>query len=310
MKIVCLDGATLGDADLSEFSRLCEFVKYDSTAASEVVPRLKDADIAMVNKVVLDEAVLKATKLKLILETATGVNNIDTKCAQSLNIAVKNVAGYSTPSVIQHTFALALSLLNNINFFDNFCKDGEWTRSKLFTSFERQSGDLASKKWGIIGLGAIGRGVAQVATAFGAEICYFSTSGANKNADYKSVSLDELLRDSDIISIHAPLNDKTKGLLGAKELKMMKKGAILINVGRGGIVDEAALALAIDEQGLKAGIDVLESEPIQANHPFFSISHKERLLLSPHIAFASKESMQRLMDGVLANLKEWLKTQG
>ena len=307
MKIVCLDAATLGDADFSEFEKIGEFVKYDLSDKNDIINRLKDADVAMVNKIILDENILKNTNLKLILETATGTNNIDMEYAKNNNIIVKNVAGYSTQSVAQHTFALVFSLLNNTIFFNQYCQNGKWCESKIFTCFDRVNEDLENKNWGIIGLGTIGKQVANIAKIFGANVSYYSTSGKNDNKDFKNISLEELLSTSDIISIHAPLNDKTKNLIDEKELNLMKNKAIIINVGRGGIINEVALAKAIDEKQIKAGIDVLEIEPMIKNHPFLNIKNKENLILSPHIAFASKESMQRLINKTLDNLKEFIK---
>lgn len=305
LKIVCLDAATLGDADLSAFEDFGDFVKYDLTPPEKVIERLKDADVAMVNKVVLDEKVLDNTSLKLILETATGTNNIALDYAKSKGVVVKNVAGYSTQSVAQHTFALIFAFLNEIIYYDNFTKSGAWTRTAIFTDFSRPTSTLNGKKYGIIGLGAIGREVGKIAQIFGAQVCYFSTSGANASREFTRLELNELLAECDIISIHAPLNDKTKGLIGARELNLLKDGAILVNVGRGGIVKEADLALTIDKKPIKVALDVLENEPMLANHPLLGISHKERLIITPHIAFASKESMAKLVKMVFENLKGW-----
>lgn len=306
LKIVCLDAATLGDADLSAFSEFGDFVKYDLTAPSEVIERLKDADVAMINKVVLDESVLDATNLGLILETATGTNNIALEYARAKGVAVKNVAGYSTQSVAQHTFALLFAFLNELIYYDKFTKSGAWCKSAIFTDFSRPTKTLHGKKYGIIGLGAIGREVAKIAQIFGADVCYFSTSGANASKDFERLELDELLKKCDVVSIHAPLNDKTKGLIGARELNLLKDDAILINVGRGGIVNEADLARVIDQKPIKVALDVLEKEPMSPNHPLLGISHKERLIITPHIAFASEESMAKLVKMVLENLKGWI----
>lgn len=307
LKIVCLDAATLGTADLSAFREFGDFVSYDLTPKDKVIERLKDADVAMVNKVVLDEAVLNATNLKLILETATGTNNIAVEYAKSKGIAVKNVAGYSTQSVTQHTFALLFAFLNEVIYYDEFTKSGKWCKSDIFTDFSRTTYTLAGKKYGIIGLGAIGKEVAKVAQAFGAQVFYSSTSGANNNAEFARLNLDDLLSSCDFISIHAPLNDKTKNLITQKEMALLKEGAILINVGRGGIVNEEDLALMLDKKPFKAALDVLESEPMRANHPLLSIKNKQNLIITPHIAFASEESMSKLIKMVFENLVEWSK---
>lgn len=306
MKIVCLDSATLGGVDLSVFKEFGEFIAYDLTPPELVVERLDGADVAMVNKVVLDEAVLKKTKLKLILETATGLNNIAVDFAKQSGIVVKNVADYSTQSVVQHTFALIFAFLSRISYYDTWTKNGAWCESEIFTDFSRMTQNLEGKKHGIIGLGTIGKKVARLSEAFGAKVCYHSTSGKNLNARFENLGLDELLCECEIISIHAPLNEKTKNLLPYDKLKLLKTGAILINVGRGGIVNETDLTRILDEREIYAGLDVLETEPMLKNHPLLSIKNKERLIITPHIAWASKESLQRLIKAVYDNLKEWL----
>ncbi len=307
LKIVCLDAATLGNADLSAFRDFGDFVSYELTPKDKVVERLQGADVAMVNKVVLDEAVLDATNLRLILETATGTNNIAVAYAEKKGIAVRNVAGYSTQSVTQHTFALLFAFLNELIYYDEFTKSGKWCESAIFTDFSRPTATLAGKNYGIIGLGAIGKEVGKVARAFGANVFYYSTSGANANAEFTRLSLDELLEKCDVISIHSPLNDKTRDLIGERELNLLKDSAILINVGRGGIVNEAQLALVLDKKPIRVALDVLESEPMRANHPLLGIKNKQNLIITPHIAFASEESMARLVKMVFENLVEWSK---
>ncbi len=272
-----------------------------------MIERLQGADVAMVNKVVLDEQVLDNTNLKLILETATGTNNIAVEYAKSKGIAVKNVAGYSTQSVTQHTFALLFAFLNQVIYYDEFTKSGKWCKSDIFTDFSRITTTLAGKNYGIIGLGAIGREVAKIASAFGATVFYYSTSGVNSNAEFTRLELNELLSECDFISIHAPLNEKTKNLITQKELNLLKNKAILINVGRGGIVNEDDLALMLDKKDFRAALDVLESEPMRKNHPLLNVKNKQNLIITPHIAFASEESMARLIKMVFENLVEWSK---
>lgn len=307
MKIVCLDAATLGNYDLSIFKEFGEIQSYVTTQKNEVIERLKDADVVMINKVVIDKEVMDSCpNLKLILETATGVNNIDVEYAKEKNIAVKNVAGYSTMSVVQHTFALIFAFLNHIPFYDKWSKDGSWCESPIFTDFSRILNSIAGKKHGIIGFGTIGKEVAKISSAFGAKICYYSTSGKNSDAIYERVELEELLKTCDIISIHAPLNEKTKNLLALKELKLVKDNVILINVGRGGIVSEEDLAKIMDEKNIRVGLDVLEIEPMIKNHPLLSIKNKENLIITPHLAWASKEAVEKLMSMVYKNLQEWI----
>ncbi|HEG8323470.1 TPA: D-2-hydroxyacid dehydrogenase [Campylobacter jejuni] len=307
MKIVCLDAATLGDYDLSIFKNFGEFQSYALTDRKETIERLKDTDVVMTNKVVIDKEVMDACpNLKLILETATGVNNIDVEYAKEKGIIVKNAAGYSTMSVVQHTFAFIFAFLNHIPYYDKWSKEGKWCDSPIFTDFGRILNSMEGKKHGIIGLGSIGKEVAKISSAFGAKICYYSTSGANKNADFVHLELKDLLKTCDIISIHAPLNEKTKNLLAFEELKLLKDNAILINVGRGGIVNENDLAKIIDEKNIRVGLDVLEIEPMMKNHPLLSIKNKENLIITPHVAWASKEALNALMDIVYNNLKEWI----
>ena len=254
----------------------------------------------VLNKSNLDES----KNLELICETATGFNNIDIKYAKERKIAVTNVAGYSTPTVAQHTFATLLHLYNKIGYYDNFVKSGDYSKSGLFTNLDKSFNDIEGKVWGIVGLGAIGRKVASIAEAFGAKVVYYSTSGKNNNADYKRVELEELLQNSDIISIHAPLNNATEGLFNYDNLKRMKKSAILINMGRGPIVVDEDLARALDEEVIAgAALDVFTVEPTPINNPLLSIKNKDRLVLSPHIAWASVEARERLFDDLLENIR-------
>lgn len=304
-KIVILDGQTLGELDFNALKEFGDVVYYDTTKAEEVVERIKDAHIVLTNKVVLNEENLKEAKnLELICETATGFNNIDIAYAKNNNIAVTNVAGYSTNTVAQHTFATVLSLYDKLSYYDNFVKSGEYANSGLFTNVSVPFYELEGKTWGIIGLGAIGRRVAKIAEAFGVNVIYYSTSGKNSNSDYKRVDFDELLKTSDIISIHAPLNDDTKGLINYDALKKMKKTSILVNMGRGPIVVEKDLARAIDEELIAgAALDVFEVEPIASDNPLVLAKNNDRLVLTPHIAWASVEARNRLFKEVINNIK-------
>ncbi|KAA6228529.1 MULTISPECIES: D-2-hydroxyacid dehydrogenase [unclassified Campylobacter] len=306
MKIVCLDAATLGNYDLSVFQNFGEFISYQTTPKDKVIERLQGADVAMVNKIIMDKEVLSNTNLKLILETATGVNNIDLEYAKEKNIIVKNAAGYSTKSVVQHTFALIFAFLNQIVYYDKWVKDGNWTRSEIFTDYSAILTSIQAKNYGIIGLGTIGKEVAKIASAFGANLCYYSTSGKNNDSNYNQVNLEELLETCDVISIHAPLNENTKNLLKEKELMLLKENAILINMGRGGIINEEDLAKVIDKKNIRVGLDVLEKEPMIANHPLLSIKNKQNLIITPHVAWASTEAVEALMKIVYTNLLEWV----
>lgn len=310
MKIVFLDSLTVGtDVDLSIFSSLGEFIKYETTSKNQVNERIHDADIILTNKVLIGkEAMDYAKNLKLICIAATGTNNVDLPYAKEKGIAVTNVAGYSTNSVVQHTFATLFYLLENLKYYDDYVKNGDYAKSPIFTHLNKPFSELQGKTYGIIGLGEIGRTVASVATAFGCNVVYYSTSGKNDNSQYKRVELDELLKESHIVSIHSPLNDATRGLLSYDKLNLMRKDAILINMGRGGIVDEAALAKVLDEDSiLGASLDVLTSEPILAENPLLSIKNHNKLLVTPHIAWASLEARQRLLNEMILNIHAFFK---
>lgn len=303
-KIVVLEKKTLGNLEFNLLSKYGDVVLYDTTNKDNAVERIKDTDIILVNKVVLNEDNLKYAKnLELICEVATGYNNIDLDYCKKNNIAVTNVAGYSTPTVAQHTFALLLSLYNKIGYYDNFVKSKGYSNSGLFTCLDKPFNDIEGKTWGIVGLGAIGRKVAAIAEAFGANVVYYSTSGRNNNSEYRRVELEELLRESDIISIHAPLNDNTNNLMNYNNLCKMKISAVLINVGRGPIVNDADLARALDEGIIAgAGLDVFTIEPVKTDNPLLKLKNEDRLVLTPHIAWASEEARKRLFDSVIKNI--------
>jgi lactate dehydrogenase-like 2-hydroxyacid dehydrogenase len=304
MKIVLLDTLTYGETDLSGFDAFGEVTAYETTAPEQTLPRIVNADVIVTNKVVITDAMMEATpSLKLICIAATGMNNVDLDAAKRSGIAVKNVAGYSTDSVIQHTFSMLFYLMGHSRYYDDYVKNGEWQRSEIFTHVGRPFHEVKGKRWGIIGLGEIGRGVANVARAFGAEVWYYSTSGKNENPDFEKATLSRLLEQSDIVSIHAPLNAATQGLIGHSELLMMKDGAVLLNLGRGGIVDERALAAIIDVKPLHVGLDVLEKEPMTDPHPLMQIAHKERLYITPHIAWTSVEARDTLIAKVIDNIR-------
>jgi len=310
MNIVVLDASTYGeDINLDIFKDFGDVTFYDTTEAKLTLDRIKNADIVITNKVVIDKEILeKSPKLKLICVGATGMNNIDLPYAKKKNIEVKNVSGYSTHSVVQHTLSMVLYLASHSRYFDEYVKSKEWQRSEIFTHLGRSFFEIKDKSWGIIGLGAIGKGVASVASSLGANIQYYSTSGANKdNSQYKNVELETLLKTSDIISIHSPLNEKTKDLINSENLKFLKSGAILINVGRGGIINEADLALALNSSKIYAGLDVLENEPMKENHPLLNIKNSEQLYITPHIAWTSIEARQTLIASIAKNIELFLK---
>ena len=308
MKIVFLDSATQGqDVSLEPIASLGELVCYDSTPPEKVFERIADCEVLIINKVKVGKAQIDAApRLRLICEAATGVNNIDVDYAASRGIPVRNVAAYSTESVVQTTFMHLLTLLQGRGYYDSYAKDGRYSRSDSFTCMDIAWHELDGKELGIIGLGAIGSRVAQVAEAFGMKVSYYSTSGTNHSSQYPSLPLDEIMARSDIISIHAPLNARTDGLVGYRELSLMKRSAYLLNMGRGGIVVEADLAKALDEGLLAgAGLDVFSAEPLPAGHPFLTMAHPERLSLTPHVAWASVEARKRLVAGIAENIADF-----
>ncbi len=308
MNIVFLDRKSIGDdLDLSAFDKLGNVVMYDFSTPAEARERTKDADIIVLNKTPINEQTVGlADHLKLVCVTATGTNNLDKDYLDRRGIQWRNVAGYSTESVAQHTFALLLYVWEHLRYYDEYVKSGSYADDKLFTHFAQNFRELAGKTWGIIGLGTIGRRVAQIAEAFGCKVQYYSTSGRNHTDDYKEVSFGELLATSDIVSIHAPLNAQTEGLMDAAAFKQMKKTAVLINVGRGPIIVEKDLAEALrDGEIAGAGLDVLSVEPMSKESPFCGLKDS-RLFITPHIAWASVEARTRLMDIIADQIREFI----
>lgn len=314
MKIVFLDVKTIGeDIDLSGFDALGEVVKYNFTTPQEAPDRVKDADVLIINKVPINEQTIgTAANLKLVCVTATGTNNLDKQYLDAHHIAWRNVAGYSTETVTQHTFAILFYLLEKLRYYDDYVKTGNYINDTSFTHFAEHFTELNGKTWGIIGLGAIGRRVAQIAQAFGANVIYYSASGRAAQDGYTQVDFDTLLTTSDIISVHAPLNEYTENLIDKQAFAKMKKNCIFLNLGRGPIVVEKDLyeALVHDEIAA-AGLDVLSQEPMSADNPLIKIKDSRKLLITPHIAWASVEARTRLMEIICNQVKEFFheKTQ-
>jgi len=305
MKIVFLDSKSLGDTPLTEIEALGDLVCYGTSTPAQARERVADCNVLMVNKVIVDRQLLDcAPHLKLICVCATGTNNIDHIETEKRGIPVRNVAGYSTESVVQTTFMHLLSLFGHAPYFDRRVKDGTYSHSDLFTDLSISFNEVSGKTLGIIGMGTIGSRVAMVATAFGMKVIYFSTSGTGHCKDYPSVSLCELLERSDAVTIHAPLNESTKGLIGIDELKRMKPSAFLVNAGRGGIVDETALAYAVDN-GIIAGaaLDVYSSEPLPAESPLLHMKEHGKMRFTAHTAWASSEARERLVHMVAENIR-------
>jgi lactate dehydrogenase-like 2-hydroxyacid dehydrogenase len=309
VKIVFLDARTLGDVpNIGQLDTLGETVLYPDTQPEQVTERIQGAEVVITNKVkVTREAMTNAPELKLICVAATGMNNVDLAAANELGIQVKNVKGYSTDSVAQQTFALLLALLNSTAYYDTYVKTGEYSQERIFTHLGRPYWELSGKRFGILGLGEIGRQVARIALAFGAEVVYFSASGQEYNVIYERLDLDEFLQTCDVISIHAPLSPDTENLLNYARIAQMKPTALLLNTSRGGIINEADLAKALDDDLIAgAAIDVFTQEPIPATHPYMQFQKKEKLLLAPHIAWSSIEARTRLMEKVADNIRGYL----
>lgn len=308
MKIVFLDAKTLGDdIDLTGFEQMGEVVKYPFTTAEEAPDRVKDADVLIVNKVLINrQTISSAGNLKLVCVTATGTNNLDKDYLAERGIEWRNVACYSTESVAQHTFAILFYLMENLRYYDDYVRDGRYVNDRIFTHFARTFHELQGMTWGILGLGAIGRRVADIAGMFGARVIYYSASGAPAQEGYHQVDFDTLLSESDILSIHAPLNEYTEGIMDAEAFRKMKSSAILLNLGRGPIINEADLAAALNAGELKAaGLDVLCTEPMAKDNPLLDVHDKDRLLITPHIAWATVEARQRLMKIIEGQIREF-----
>ncbi|MCK4974139.1 MAG: D-2-hydroxyacid dehydrogenase [Sulfurimonas sp.] len=303
MKIVLLDALTFGETDLSGFDKLGEVKVFQTTSADKVLERIAGADVIVTNKVVITDTHMSNTPtLKLICVAATGMNNVDLEAAKKRNIQVKNVAGYSTDSVIQHTFSMLFYLMGHSRYYDEYVKNGSYSRSPIFTDVSKPFFEIKGKKWGVIGLGSIGRGVANIAKAFGAEVFYYSTSGVNRDEEFQRTTLDNLLKTCDIITIHAPLNEKTDNLLDYEQLLTCKDGSIVLNLGRGGIINEEAVAKIVDEKDIYFGLDVLTREPMRENHPLLSVKKKGNLYITPHIAWTSVEARDKLIASVIENI--------
>lgn len=310
MKIVILEANSLGkDVDLTAFEKLGEVTVYEQSNSLDTPEKIKDADIIIVNKVPMNEQTLSgAENLKMIALTATGYNIVDQKYTQDRQIAVANVSGYSTDSVAQHTFALALYLINQLAYYDHYVKSGKYVKSDIFSHFDKKIFELAGKTWGIVGLGAIGRRVAQIAESFGCKVIYYSTSGKNHNSDYENVDLDTLLTTSDMISLHAPLNAATENFMNLEKFKKMKSSAILINMARGPLVNERDLVTALKEGMIAgAGLDVISVEPMRSDNPLLEIQDSGKLIVTPHIAWATGEARQRVVDETYLNVEAFIK---
>ena len=309
MKLIILERNSVGtDVDVSCFEKFGEVTCYPNTVAANTSERVKDADIILANKAPLNESTLKdAPNVKLICLLATGFDNVDLAYCKSRGIKVTNVVNYCTSTVAQHTLLLALALSEKIAFYDDYVKSGAYSAQDRFSNFDRTFYDLEGKTWGIIGMGTIGRRVAGLAQAFGCRVIFYSASGKSTCTDYKRVEFDTLLQESDILSLHCPLSDRTRGLINKDALSKMKETAILVNVARGPVVDTQALYDAlVTDRIAGAGLDVLEQEPMAKDNPLARIKDSSKLIITPHMAWASLESRTRLVDEVVKNIEAFL----
>lgn len=310
MKIVMLDRNSIGmDIDTGMFSDFGDFTEYDTMAPEKYRMAIQDADVVIFNKALMNEETLKdALSVKLLCVTATGYDNIDLNYAKSRGIAACNIRDYSTPAVVQHTFALALHVLEKISYYDEYVKSGEYSNQNGFSNFDEKYFELMGKTWGIIGMGNIGRGVAKVAQAFGCRVIYFSPSGNSYECEYERVDFDTLLAQSDILSLHCPLTDKTRNLMNMDAFKKMKKTAVLVNVARGPVVNDEDLYNALAEDIIAgAGLDVLSKEPMEKTNPLGRIKDGRKLIITPHMAWASVESRTRCLKEVYKNIESFKK---
>ena len=309
MRGVLLDRASIdnGDLDLSHLeTSLDDWSFFDNSNGDQVIERLQGASVAVCNKVLLDEHVMSAVpELDLICVTATGVNNIDLEAAHRRGIAVANVTAYATASVIQHVFALILALRTRMFEYQRALKAGKWQQSPFFCLLDYPITELAGQTLGIIGHGELGQAVARVAEAFGMHVLVSARPGSDVVPDDR-VSVEMLLIEADIVSLHCPLDTNTQNLIGKSELALMKPGALLINTARGGIVDEAALLQALEDESIAgAGVDVIDREP-PVNGNVLLEANLPNLIVTPHIAWASLQSRQRLMDEVAENIRAYM----
>lgn len=308
MKIVVLEAASIGrDVSWDGLKKFGELVVHQNLEQDMVKDAIKDADIIVPNKLIIDRRVLDGSSVKMVCEAATGYNNVDVDYCKQEGIRVTNVSGYSTESVAQHTLALLLCVYEHLDYYCRYVESGEYTRSKKFSHVERPFHEIAGKTWGVVGLGAIGKQTARLARVFGADVIYYSASGNSYDVPYQRVDFDELLEKSDIISVHCPLNEKTEGLFQADAFKKMKNSAVLINVARGPVIDNGALAEALKNNEIAAaGLDVFEEEPIADANPLNEIKDRDRLIMTPHIGWGTIEARTRLLREVELNIEAFL----
>ncbi|PKM65868.1 MAG: hydroxyacid dehydrogenase [Firmicutes bacterium HGW-Firmicutes-2] len=310
MEIVLLDQKSLGEKlNFDKLESMGSVTYYDYTNQEQIIERCANAEVVITNKGHFDKVTIEAlSHLKLICMTGTGYDKIDVEAAKDKEIGVCNVLDYCSNSVAQHTLALVLQLVNHMNYYRDYVKSGKYIEDDAFTHYEVQINEIAQMTWGIVGMGSIGGKVAKIAQAMGAKVIYYSTSGKNQQDAYERVNFDDLLKRADIITIHAPLNDKTKDLFDEAAFSKMKKSAILVNVGRGDIVNEEALIKALKLDLIAgAALDVLSKEPMSKASKLIPMLEDSRLIITPHVAWASITARQKVIDEVAQNITEYVK---
>lgn len=310
MNIVVLERNSVGtDVSMDTIGKLGEMTVYPNTTAADVKEKIKDAEIIVANKVPLNEDTLKdAANVKLICEFATGYDNVDLEYCKSRGIKVANIVNYSTDAVAQHTFALCFYVLEKLRHYDEYVKSGAYAAQDRFSNFDLPFTELAGKTWGIVGMGNIGRKVARIAEAFGCKVIFYSASGSSTCTEYERVGFDTLLKESDFLSLHCPLSDKTRNLINLDALKNMKKNAVLINVARGPVVNDADLYTALTEGYIAgAGLDVTSTEPMKDSNPLSRIMDSNKLIITPHLAWASDEARNRCVSETCKNIEAFLR---
>lgn len=311
MKIVILERNSVGpDVSVDCIRDFGEVTVYENTVTAEQVrERVKDADIVIANKSPLNRQTLAdAPRVKLICEFATGYDNCDLEYCRERGIRVTNVVDYCTAMVAQHTFCLALALSEKLPHYDRYVKSGAYSAQDRFSNFDLPFCELEGKTWGIAGMGNIGRRVARIAQAFGCRVIFYSVTGRSTCTDYRRVDLDTLLAESDFLSLHCPLSDLTRNLIDEAALKKMKSTAILLNVARGKVVDNTALYHALEEGWIAAaGLDVVENEPLEPSNPLSRLKDSNRLIITPHLAWASVEARTRCVQEAYQNIEAFLR---
>lgn len=310
MKIVMLERGSVGaDVQVDILKELGELVIYENTTTpAETAERVQDADIIIANKSPLNKSTLEhAEKVKLICQFATGYDNVDVAYCTERGIQVSNVVNYSTAAVTQHTFALCFYILEKLRHYDDYVKNGAYAAQSRFSNFDLPFTELEGKTWGIVGMGNIGRRVASAAVSFGCRVIFYSASGSNNSSEYERVDFDTLLKESDVLSLHCPLSDRTRNLIDIQALQKMKPTAILINVARGAVVNDQDLYTALTTDMIAgAGLDVTGTEPMRESNPLSLIKDSSKLIITPHLAWATIEARNRVVTETYKNISAFL----